>query len=348
MPSSAEEPARRVAYALCALHHQLLELIQSPPLIADAVAINTIQQEAGLLLVMGMELFYPTQVSVLDPSMFPFQDRALTSISCMQVHLCQLLSELVSPVCALDTSEEESHCVGPSDIAMSGRAAAQRVLLQPLLRRLCDDPVALQLLPKDPGSSTGGQDAEAVASQAEAVSSLSCLLQLLVQRALQDHFFDQHGTYGRPELDGFFQQHNAHGSGATAGGGGGSQDASKGSTAALLTNAILVIQKHLMNWAACQSPPPLALRGVSDTCSGLKGSALGRSVLEGVATRLNEQHNPESWSCLLEYVTTAFTQATDVLLQLPGLNEERQMRAPTTPEVRLYQNARRPHPSCRS
>lgn len=66
-----------MAYALCALHHQLLELIQSPPLIADAVAINTIQQEAGLLLVMGMELFYPTQVSVLDRSIFSFHDLAL-------------------------------------------------------------------------------------------------------------------------------------------------------------------------------------------------------------------------------------------------------------------------------
>lgn len=117
---------KRFCHALCALHHHMLEILQTPPCSSDNVAISAIQHEAALVLVLGLDLFYPSQVQQ-----------------------CQLISEVVGSASGLE-SPVSSHC-GQSMISTE-RLEAKEILLKPLLERFLDDRMARSLLPVLPRS----------------------------------------------------------------------------------------------------------------------------------------------------------------------------------------------------
>jgi hypothetical protein len=305
-----EEALKRFRDVICALHHQLLELIQNPPPIPDADAISAIQHEAGQLLVLGVELFYPSQVQK-----------------------CQILSELVSYASGFESpSQDTAHCSGKGDV-LTGKAAAEEVLLKPLVERFLDDNLALSLIPKviKDGTRAPPDALVDLDGTTESVKVLLNTLQLLLQRILQVQFADvadrgfmrDNLPYDQPQ--GPSRTPEGRQSGAARRG-------PMEQHVLLLVQLLLVLQKHIMNFAGSQAPqevPPPAPE--NKPCP--PGSARGKTILEAAGSSLHHHDVPASWICIDEYVQFVLSQSIEALTQLPGLIEERNMRAPTAPQI---------------
>jgi hypothetical protein len=307
----AEEPLRRLRDVICALHHQLLEIIQSPPPVADSDALSVIQHEAGRLLVMGLELFYPTQA--------------------LQ---CQLLSELVSCGSGMDSPiHGASRCAQKLGLVSTGKLAAQEVLLKPLLERLVDDNLASALVPPPPLPSSREPQ------EAQAGRMVVSMLHLLIQRLLQLHFADCDadaalGSAGFAMGPVCEQQGRSPAGGSHAQGPQGACHVQQ--NAGLIVQFVLTVQKHLMNWAAeeaCAREQAGAEEGQGQLPPQAQGQSRGRQLLEEAVQRGGKHASAPGWECLLEYVQSALRQSMEALTQLPGLVEERRMRAPTAAQA---------------
>ena len=200
--------------ALMRLRQQLVALVVDPPRNGAA---NLVQAEAAGLLILGVELFFPTQ-----------HDQA------------ELLHELLTkpsahvPPAGNETKQHSKGVFEGSGDRDKGSAegatssggghlghrlgwyAARHFLLRPLLRRLADDRIAAKLVPSEKA-----KDHSAAAPPGASPAVLSRLLSLLA-------------TQAATKLE-------ARGS---DGGGHGDEEEE---TAALVTELLLTVQKHLLS-----------------------------------------------------------------------------------------------------
>lgn len=122
---------------LCVLQRRLLQLVHAEPPCVGVGTAEPIQREAAAVLILGLEVFFPSQGQ--------------------QFHL---LSKLISTMAVSDDDEPDISVEGDFDILdrpLCGPLAVRHYILNPLLRRLCDDTLASNLIPygvdADEGSS---------------------------------------------------------------------------------------------------------------------------------------------------------------------------------------------------
>lgn len=246
----------RFRAVLAGLQQQLLALVLEPLSVESA---DLIQSEAAFILILGVELFYPSQT-----------------------HQADLLAELLtSPGPPGSPAHPDRHgssngegmqgldgklgsSPGPSVVvpARAGNAAARYFLLNPLLQRLADDTLASKLIPSplQPAPTLSPSPALPFLGPNQASAGvLSTLLRLLVKRLVVE---SSNMNYCGSPLDEPSMPPGLQGMNGMTGRPVSNQNRDKpvvggDQTYHLLTDFLLTLQKHLMSWAANQSDSAL-------------------------------------------------------------------------------------------
>ena len=204
----------RFRAVLAGLQRQLLALILEPVSIDAA---ELIQAEAAAILILGVELFYPSQVEKVNL-------------------LAELLATNDGP--QEDPFEEGFHL---GSATRTGRQAARHFILNPLLQRLAHDSLSSKLIPRTCASPQDHMQPSA--------SVLGTLLRLLVKRMVTEA---SPPLEHNDPVEGPMLLHNAAplpGQNQICT----TQNNSGEETYTLLTEFLLTLQKHLMSWAGRQS-----------------------------------------------------------------------------------------------
>lgn len=117
----------RYRNVLCVLQRRLLQLVHAEPPCVAVGAAEPIQREAAAVLIQGLEVFFPSQGQQFN-----------------------LLSKLINTMAVSDDDEPDISVEGDFDILdrpLRGPLAVRHYILNPLLRRLCDDTLASNLIP---------------------------------------------------------------------------------------------------------------------------------------------------------------------------------------------------------
>jgi alpha-tubulin suppressor-like RCC1 family protein len=283
LPNTDTSELGRFRAVLGALQRQLLALVLEPVSIDAA---ELIQAEAAAILILGVELFYPSQAEKVN-----------------------LLAELLTTVeTALQEDPlEEGFNLG--SVTRTGRHAARHFILNPLLQRLAHDSLSSKLIPPAQPSASNLLEPSA--------GVLATLLRLLVKRLVTESSPpSEHSDpievplllHGASALPGRNQCGTAHVNFGDE-------------TYTLLTDFLLTLQKHLMSWAGRQSSSDGCILDWDDDDGELQpgGYAVGATLDASISiAALLDSSVPSGWNCLLEYSQMLLLHSIELLTNLVG------------------------------
>ncbi|CAM9202377.1 unnamed protein product [Discosporangium mesarthrocarpum] len=296
---------------MCALQQCLLRLVQYPPWGTDMAA--PVQEEAASVLILGLEVFYSSQVQQ-----------------------CQLLSKLINA----STEDEDAPCRnwqggGDSSSRALSPSVTRRFILNPLLRRLCDDALASKLIPyrtEGEGCSvcTTIETSEPALRRhnTAAVSArvLGMQVKLLVDQVATSKEYPHQVHHASAPVSNLPDRTLDQVKCGTA-----SEPESK-DTRHLFVDLILTLEKHMMHWAASdrvEVDPGLWISSVLGGGNTGSGCSPSRSTF-GTPTTFAAQvkglcdqaaavmldgvdRTPSSWRCLLEHAQLVFKHSIVIL-----------------------------------
>ncbi|GMH96967.1 hypothetical protein TrST_g6277 [Triparma strigata] len=288
--------------ALTALHQVLIQVVEAPSFFNETAA--TVQSEAASTIILGLELFYPSQTDQV-----------------------QLLSDLFACPPPRDGDREGS--LGGSlggdqmsaieedsqlrDALSAGLTASRFFLLDPLLERLSDDRIACYLVPNPLNFTIDLPDATVTPSMS-ASTNLNNLMKLLVKQlnlTMEQSPLDIHQGSNPHQ---FIDDDSMDGESAN-------QYNRIKNHRKLISKLLLSLFKHTMHWAAGEA---MASAPSAHAPAALKNSANPKAFLETTLSIVSNNPTPEGSSCLIEFTSLCLLHSVEFMTTL--VNSSRQQK----------------------
>ena len=274
--------------ALVALHQVLILITEAPSYFNETAA--SVQSEAASTLILGLELFYPTQDD---------QVKLLTNLFACPLPRDGDRDSLTGD--QMSAIEEDSQL---RDALLTGLTASRCFLLDPLLERLSDDDIVCYLIP-NPENFTIGVDDAVLTPTIPSTSNLNTVMKLLVKQQNLNSEFEDPGSafHSQPcadedSTDGSSNQHLQR-----------AKNHRK-----LISKLILALFKHAMHWAASEKQ---GSRGDFTTVQGGPQQGAGpQAFLEDSLKGMCDQTTTVGSASLLEFASLALLHAIEFMTKM--------------------------------